>query len=63
MWVFNLLERRVHPVDREIGQAGPLAKSLDTGKVVPLHIVLARLTLQALCRDISKGACLDQGSY
>jgi hypothetical protein len=22
-----------------------------------------RLTLQAPCRDISKGACLDQGSY
>jgi hypothetical protein len=22
MWVFNLLERRVHPVDREIAQAG-----------------------------------------
>jgi hypothetical protein len=34
MWVFNLLERRVHPVDREIAQAGALAKSLDTGKVV-----------------------------
>jgi hypothetical protein len=33
------------------------------GKVVPLHIVLARLTLQASCRDISKGACLDHGSY
>jgi hypothetical protein len=41
MWVFNLLERRVHPVDREIAQAGALAKSLDTGKRCPLYIVLA----------------------
>jgi len=30
MWVFNLLERRAQPVDREIAQAGALAKSLDT---------------------------------
>jgi hypothetical protein len=55
MWVFNLLERRVHPVDREIAQAGALAKSLDTGESGGPYISSwPRLTLQALCRDVSK---------
>jgi hypothetical protein len=35
MRVFNLLERRAQPVDRDIGQAGALAKSLDTRKWCP----------------------------
>jgi hypothetical protein len=57
-------------VDLDLGadqvNAGDTRRSREEpgyGKVVPLHIVLARLTLQAPCRDISKGACLDQGSY
>ncbi len=64
MRVFNLLERRVHPVDREIAQAGALAKSLDTGKVgAPTYRAGPADVTGPLQRRQQKGACLDQGSY
>jgi hypothetical protein len=53
MRVFKLLERRAQPVDREIAQAGALAKSLDTGKWCPISS-WPRLTLRALAQRSAK---------
>jgi hypothetical protein len=55
-------ERRAQPVDREIAQAGAPAKEPGYGKVVP-YIELAPANVIGPCTEISKGACLDQGSY
>jgi len=42
------------PVDREIAQAGALAKSLDMGKWCPYISSWPRLTLQALAETSAK---------
>jgi hypothetical protein len=47
-------ERRAQPVDREIAQAGALAKSLDMGKWCPYISSWPRLTLQALAETSAK---------